>query len=120
MEGLTNFLKHSATIFDWLVIFVTILLVVVAVVLLFALRGSKPFLIVIVSALIPLAGGLASTFLKYQEMQRALEMAGDVGAEVVERARAEAWIISYIGIAGAIIIVGTGLIGMVTKKRTAV
>ena len=118
MEALTDFLKH-ATVLDWLVIFVTLLLIAIALLLLFVLRSSKPFIIVVVSGTIPLAGGLLSTFLKYQQAQRALEMIGDVSAEVIEGAHAEAWIISYIGLVGAIIIAVLGLIGVATKRRAA-
>lgn len=114
----TEFLRNSS-VFDWLVMFLTIVLILAALILLLTLRRAKPFYIVIGSAVIPLAGGLLSTFLKYQQARRFTEIA-DAGAEVIERAHAEAWVITYIAAVGSIIIAVLGLIGIVTKRRSAV
>lgn len=117
LETLQTFLKFS-TILDWLVILLTLFLIVVSVLLLLLLRSPKPFYFVIVSAVLPVLGGLLSTFLKYQYAQRAMEELGAVAAEVVERGRAEAWIITYLAAIGAIIIALIGFLGVFLKGRS--
>lgn len=97
----------------------TLVLILGSLVLLFVLRGRKPFFFVVAVAILPLFGGLLSTFLKYQQMGRALEMAEGVPAEVVESAMAEAWMITYIAAAGALVIALIGVIGIVMKKPVA-
>ena len=87
--------------------------------MLFVLRTSKPFLLVVASAAIPVAGGLLSTFLKYRQAQGAFEEIGDVAALALQSTHAEAWIISYIALGGGIIITILGLTGMLTKRRAA-
>ena len=115
---IAEFLRHS-TVLDWVVLFLTGVLVILALLTLVIARGKKPFFFVLGSAVIPLAGGLFSTFMKYQQLERAIALAGSVTTEMVDRAQAESWVISYIGVAGAIIIGLLGLIGVVTKGRTA-
>ena len=111
-----EFLRYSTPL-DWLVMFITAVLIIVGLILVFVLRNPKPFYIVIVSAAIPLAGGLLSTTLKLSQLQRALTMVERAPAELTDRASAEAWMISYIAATGAIIIGLLGLIGVVTKRR---
>jgi hypothetical protein len=118
LETLQTFLKFS-TILDWLVIALTLFLIMVAVLLLILLRSPKPFYFVIVSAVLPVLGGLLSTFMKYQYAERALENLGAVAAEAVDRARAEAWIITYLAAIGALIIALIGFLGVVLKRRSA-
>ena len=118
METLISFLKFSSVL-DWLVMLMTLVLVLVSLVLLFALRGRKPFYFVVVSAVLPLLGGLLSTFLKYRQMGRALEGMENLPAEVLERATAEAWVITYIATAGALVIAFIGIVGIVLKKPVA-
>ena len=113
---LTEFLRNS-TILDWLVLFLTGLLIIVALLTLMVVRSRKPFFFVLAAAVIPLAGGLLSTFVKHRQLEQAIGLAGSVSSEVVERAQAESWVISYIGVLGAIIIAMVGLIGVITKKR---
>jgi hypothetical protein len=117
LETLHNFLRFS-TILDWLVIFITLFLMLVAVLLLIVLRSRTPFYFVIVSAVLPILGGLLSTFMKYQYAQRALENLGVVATEAVEHARAEAWIITYLAVTGAIIIALIGFLGVFLKGRS--
>ena len=116
-ESLITFLKFS-TILDWLVICLTLFLIMVAALLLIVLRSPKPFYFVIVSAVLPILGGLLSTFMKYQYLNRAIENVGAVSAEVVERARAEAWIITYLAAIGALIIALIGFLGVFLKGRS--
>ena len=115
METLISFLKFSSVL-DWLVMLVTVVLILVSLVLLFALRGRKSFYFVLALALLPLFGGLLSTFLKYQQMGRAVEEMERFPADVVERATAEAWMITYIAAAGALVIALIGIVGIVMKK----
>jgi hypothetical protein len=110
-----EFLRHSSVL-DWLVLFLTAALVILALIMLIVARSRKPFFLVFAMAGLPLAGGLFSTFVKYQQLERALALAGSDSSDVVERAQAEAWIISYVGIAGAVIIAIFGLIGVITKR----
>jgi drug/metabolite transporter superfamily protein YnfA len=108
----------ALTPLDLLVISASILLVIAGLLLLFFLRSSKPFYFVIASAVLPLLGGLLSTFMKYQYADRALENLGAVAAEAVNHARAEAWIITYLAAIGALIIALIGLLGVVLKRRS--
>jgi hypothetical protein len=117
LETLQNFLKFS-TILDWLVIFITLILIMVAVLLLILVRSRTPFYFVILSAALPILGGLLSTFMKYQYANRALETVGMVAADVVERARAEAWIITYLAAIGTLIIALIGFLGVFLKSRS--
>lgn len=118
METLINFLKFSSVL-DWLVIFLTLVLILVAGVLLFVLRRPKPFYFVIASAVFPLLGGLLSTFIKHQQMQRALQEMGNVSNDVLAQANAEAWVITYIAAAGALMIALIGIVGVMMKKSAA-
>jgi len=115
-ETLYNFEKFSTPL-DWLVILGTVFLIVIGLALLIFLRSPKPFYFVIASAVAPLLGGLLSTFLKYQSLNRALESMGRIAVEAVARGKAEALIITYFGIIGAIIIALIGLLGVVLKKK---
>jgi hypothetical protein len=118
VETLISFLKFSSVL-DWLVMLMTLVLITVSLVLLLVLRGRKPFYFVVALAVLPLFGGLLSTFLKYQQMGRALEMTERVPSEVIESATAEAWMITYVAAAGALVIVLIGVIGIVMKKPAA-
>jgi len=115
VETLISFLKFSSVL-DWLVMLMTLVLILVSLVLLFTLRGRKPFYFVVALALLPLAGGLLSTFLKYRQMGRALEGMERVPAEVLENATSEAWVITYLAAAGALVIALIGIVGIVIKK----
>ena len=115
METLISFLKFSSVL-DWLVMFLTLVLILISLVLLFVLRSRKPFYFVIAAAALPLAGGLLSTFLKYQQLSRALELMERAPADLMERATAEAWMITYIAAGGAVVIALIGVIAIVTKR----
>lgn len=97
----------------------TLVLIFVSLVLLFVLRARKPFYFVAAAAALPLLGGLLSTFLKYQQLGRALQMMETASSEMMERATAEAWMITYIAGAGALVIALIGILGIVMKKPGA-
>jgi len=118
VETLISFLKFSSVL-DWLVMLMTLVLILVSLVLLFALGGRKPFYFVVALALVPLCGGLLSTFLKYQQMGRALEEMERLPADVIASATAEAWMITYVAAAGALVIALIGIVGIVMKKPVA-
>lgn len=94
----------------------TLVLILTSLVLLFALRGRKPFYFVVAAAALPIAGGLLSTLLKYQQIRRAVKLAETAPAEVIERATAEAWMITYIAAAGAVMIAFIGVLGILMKR----
>ena len=116
METFTNFLKFSSPI-DWLVMFFSAIVILVGFVLLIVLRSRKLFYPFLVIALLPLLLGLATTYLKYRQVDRVSAMAQSIGAEAVAAGRQEAWVITYIGAtaSGAAILIG--LVGLALRKN---
>jgi uncharacterized membrane protein len=115
VETLSDFMKHSSTL-DWLVIFLSVILILAAILLLIVLRGRKPFYPFLVLALLPLLLGLATTYLKYREVDRMLSMVESVGVEAAAAGRREAWISTYVGAAGTGAAMLIGLFGLALKK----
>ena len=121
METLFSFLKSSSTL-DLLVI---ILVVLIAVVLIpvgiwiaIASRTRKPIYFFLMISLFPFLIALLGTFLRFRNIERAIAEVPNASAEVVEAAREEAWVTTYIGAAGTVIPVLIAVMGLAFKKET--
>ena len=119
METLSNFLKYSSPL-DWVLIVLWLMVILFGILLLIVLRARRLFYPYLILALLPLLLGLASTYLKYREVDRLSLVAEYAGAEVVAASRREAWVITYIGAtaSGAAILIGLFGLALKTNGRT--
>jgi len=122
MDTLMDFLK-SSTIVDLLVLLLillfTVVLVPVGIGTVIASQSRTPIYIFLLTALLPLLLALIGTCLRFVSIQQAISQNPEVGSSVVEAARQEAWITTYIGAAGAALLALIGLTGLALKKGNA-
>ncbi len=120
MEALESFLK-SSTVIDLLVLlfilFITVVMIPIGIVIVFASRSSKPAYIFLLSAVLPLVLALIGTYLRFASIEEAVRQNPGVGEEVILIARQEAWITTYIGAAGTTILALIGVAAVVKKAR---
>jgi len=116
METFSNFLKFSTPL-DWLTIFSAVILIFVGLIMLIAVRRRTAMYFLLGIAIVPLALGLLTTYLKNREIERMVSMVESVGVEAAEAGRREALISTYIGATGTAIIELIGAIGIVIKRR---
>lgn len=119
METLISFLKHSSGL-ELLVMLVVILLAVilipVGIWIVIASPRRKPIYFFLMATLLPLLLALLGTYLSLANVEKAATMFPEASAEIVTAARQEAWIPTYIGVAGTLIPALIGVIGLVLKK----
>ncbi|MGH9874172.1 MAG: hypothetical protein ACRD9S_17110 [Pyrinomonadaceae bacterium] len=120
METLIAFLKHGSAL-DLLVILLVILITVImipaAIWIGIAARTRKPIYFLLLISLLPLVLALTGTALRYINIERALANVPDVSAEIVTAARQEAWITTYLGATGTVVIGLIGVAGLILKKE---
>jgi len=119
METLIPFLKHSSALdllVIILVILVAVILVPVGIWIVIASRRRKPIYLFLIIALLPVLLALPGTYLKSIVVERAIKEAPLASQEVVEAARQEAWITTYIGAAGTAVLGLIGVMGLLLKK----
>ena len=119
METLMEFLKHSSTLdllVILLVVFLTVILVPIGIAIVIAARRRMPIYLLLMIALLPLLIALVGTYLRFNNLERALANNPEVSAEVVAAARQEAWITAYLGVAGTAVIELIGVTGLIVKK----
>jgi len=120
MEILISFLKHSS-VFELLIIIVVILITLVMIPtgiwIVIASRSRKPIYFLLVLATLPLLLSLLGTFVTVWRTEKLIAEFPDVSAEVVTTARREAWITTYIGAAGTILIELIAVPGLILKKE---
>jgi NO-binding membrane sensor protein with MHYT domain len=120
MQSLIPFLKHSSTL-DLLVILlgilITVLLVPIGIWIVSASRSRRPIYFFLIIAVLPLVLGHLETYLRFRGMEKALELFPDASHEVLASASHEAWIATYIGAAGTVVLWLIGLTGLVLKKK---
>lgn len=118
MEALESFLK-SSTVIDLLVLlfilFITVVMIPIGILIVFASRSSKPAYIFLLSAVLPLVLALIGTCLRFASIEEAVRPNPGVGEEVILIARQEAWITTYIGAAGTTILALIGAAAVVKK-----
>jgi hypothetical protein len=122
METLFYFLK-SSTVVDLLILVVilliTVVLVPVGISVAIASRSRMPIFIFLLTALLPLLLALIGTSLRFVSIQQAISQNPEAGSSVIEAARQEAWITTYIGATGAALLALIGFTGLVFKKGNA-
>ena len=120
METLIPFLKNSSVLdllVITLVILITVILIPAGIWIVVAARSRKPILFFLVLALLPLLLALLGTYLRFKSIDRALAMNPGVSAEVVTAANQEAWVTTYLGVAGSAVIGLIGITGLILKKE---
>ena len=119
METLISFLKHSSAL-ELLVLLVVILLsvslIAVGIWIVIASRRRKPIYFFLMATLLPLFLGLLGTYLSLANVEKTAAMFPEASAEIVTAARQEAWVPTYIGVAGTLIPALIGVVGLVLKK----
>ena len=120
METLIPFLKNSSVVdllVITLVILITVILIPAGIWIVIAARSRKPIYFFLVLALLPLLLALLGTYLRFKSVDRALGMNPGVSAEVVTAANQEAWVTTYLGVAGSAVIGLIGITGLILKKE---
>jgi hypothetical protein len=119
MESLIPFLKHSSVL-DLLVILLVVLieviLIPVGIWIVIGSRRRKPIYFFLMIAVLPLLLGHLGTYLRFRGIESAMAMFPDARPEVVASARQEAWIITYVGATGTVVLWLIGMTGLVMKK----
>lgn len=119
METLVEFLKAS-TALDLLIVLVVVLvsiaLVPTGIWIAIASRSRKPIGFVLLIGLLPLLLALLGTFWRIRSTEKAIAEFPDASAEVVAAARQEAWITTYIGAAGTVVVELIAVTGLILKK----
>ena len=121
METLISFLKHSSALelLVMLVVFLlALVLIPVGIWIVIASRRRKPIYFFLIATLLPLLLGLLGTYLSLANVEKMAAMFPEAGAEIVTAARQEAWIPTYIGVAGTLIPALIGVVGLILKKDT--
>lgn len=119
METLIPFLKHSTAldlVVILLVILISVMLIPAGILTAVLARTRKPIYLFVVIALLPLLLALLGTYLRFRGIENAIAEFPEVGSEVVAEGRQEAWIVTYIGVAGTAIAELIGVTGLVLKK----
>ena len=120
MESLIPFLKHSSSLdllIILLVVLIAVILIPVGIWIAIASRRRKPIYFFLMVALLPLLLALLGTYLRFRGIERALALFPEASPEVLASARQEAWIATYIGVAGTVVLWLIGLTGLVLKKE---
>ena len=120
METLISFLKHSSgleLLVLLAVILVTVILISAGIWIGIASRSRKPLYFFLLAALLPFFLGLLGTYLSLANVEKTAAMFPEASAEIVTAARQEAWIPTYIGVAGTLIPALIGVVGLVLKKE---
>ena len=122
MEALDSFLK-SSTVVDLLILlfilFITVVMVPIGIVIVIASRSRTPAYIFLLSALLPLLLALVGTYVRFASINEAVRQNPEAAEQVVVAARQEAWITTYIGVAGTTVLALIGVMAVVKKEREA-
>ncbi len=122
MESLIPFIKNS-TALDLLLLLVVLLtgliLIPIGIWIAFASRGRKPIYFFLAVAWLPLIIAFFGTYLRFKGIDRVLAEFPEASVEVAAAARAEAWILTYIGAAWTVVLDLIGTFGLILKKDRA-